>query len=141
MLQLLGKNKGTLNMGWSQSGSSNFVGLLPAAGLSAEITQIIRASWRTNTQSAYKTPVRRWLDFCSRWQLNPYQSTVTQVLDFFHRLNELGLSYSAIGIHRSARSAIVEIPGVHQLGEHRLVSRFMKEIFHLRPPKPSYTKT
>ena len=54
---------------------------------------------------------------------------------------ELGLSYSAIGTHRSAISAIVEIPGVPQLGEHWLVSRFMKGIFHLRPPQPRYTKT
>ena len=141
MLQLLGKNKGTPSMGWAQSGSSNFVGILSPVGLSPDIAQIIRASWRTSTQSAYNTPVRRWLDFCSRRQLNPYQSTVSQGLDFFHRLNELRLSYSAIGIHQSAISAIVEIPGVHQLGEHWLVSRFMKEIFHLRRPKPRYTKT
>ena len=42
---------------------------------------------------------------------------------------------------RSAISAIVEIPGVPQLGEHWLVSQFMKGIFHLRPPKPRYTRT
>ena len=32
-------------------------------------------------------------------------------------------------------------PGVPQLGENWLVSRFMKGIFHLRPPQPKYTKT
>ena len=69
------------------------------------------------------------------------QQTVSQVLDFLHTLYELGLSHSAIGTHRSAISAIVEIPGVPQLGEHWLVSRFMKGIFHLRPPQPRYTKT
>ena len=84
--------------------------------------------------------MRQWLDFCNRRQLNPHQPTVSQVLDFLHTLYELGLSYSAIGTHRSAISAIVEIPGVPQLGEHWLVSRFMKGIFHLRPPQPRYTK-
>ena len=38
-------------------------------------------------------------------------------------------------------SGIVEMPGVPQLGEHWLVQRFMKGIFHLRPPQPRYNKT
>ena len=131
----------TPNLGMADSGRSNFVGHLPTAGLSPDIAQIIRASWRVSTQSAYNTPVRRWLYFCNRRQRNPHQPTVSQVLDFLHTLYELGLSYSAIGTHRSAISAIVEIPGVPQLGEHWLVSRFIKRIFHLRLPQPRYTKT
>ena len=55
-------------------------------------------------------------------------------------LYELGVSYSAIGTHQSAISAMVEIPGVPQPGEHWLVSRFKKGIVHLRPPQPRYTK-
>ena len=131
----------TPNLGSAQSGSSNFVGHLLTAGLSSDVSQIIIASWRASTQSVYNKPVQRWLDFCRRPQLNPYQSTVSQVLDFFYRLYELELSYSAIGIHRSAINAIVEIPGVPQLGEHWLVSRLMKGIFYLRSPKRRYTKT
>ena len=99
------------------------------------------ALWRVSTQSAYNTPVWQWLDFCNRWQLNSHQPTVRQFLDFLHTLYESGLSHSAIGTHRSAISAIVEIPGVPQIGEHWLVSRFMKGIFHRRPPQPRYTKT
>ena len=130
----------TPNLESAQSGSSNFARHLPTAGLSPDVVQIIRASWRVSTQSAYNTPVQRWLDFCNRRQLNPHQPTVSQVLEFLHILYELGLSHSAIGTHRSAISAIVEIPGVPQLGEHWLVSHFMKGIFHLRPPQPRYTK-
>ena len=131
----------TPNLGSAESSSSNFVGYLPTEGLSPGIAQIIRASWRVSTQSAYNTTVRRWLEFCKRWQLNPYQPTVSQALDFLHTLYELGLSYNAIGTHWSAISAIVEIPGVPQLGEHWLVPRFMKGICHLGPPQPRYTKT
>ena len=131
----------TPNLGSVQSGSSSFVRHLPTAGLSPDVAQIIRASWTVSTQSAYNTPVRRWLDFCNRRQLNPLQPIVSQVLDFLYTLYKLGLSHSVIGTHRSAISAIVEIPGVPQLGEHWLVSRFMKGIFHLRPPQPRYTKT
>ena len=55
-----------------------------------------------------------------------------------YKLYELGLSYSAIGTHQSA---IEEIPSVPKLGEHWLMFRFMKRIFHLRPQQPRYTKT
>ena len=85
--------------------------------------------------------MRRWLDFYNRRQLNPHQSTVSQVLDFLHTLYELGLNYSAIGTHRGAIGAVVEIPEIPQLGEHWLVFRFMKGIFHLKPPQPRYRKT
>ena len=94
-------------------------------GLSPDAAQIIRASWRDSTQLAYNTPVQWWLGICNRRQLNPHQPTLSQVLHFLHTLYELGLSYSTIP----------------QLGEHWLVSRFMKEIFHLRPPQPRCTKT
>lgn len=43
--------------------------------------------------------------------------------------------------HRSRIRAILEMAGVSQLGERWLVSRFMKEIFHLRPPQPRYSET
>ena len=62
------------------------------------------------------------------------------MFNFLHTLYELGLSHSAIGTHRSAISAIVESPGVRQLEEYWLVSRFMKGIFHLRPTQPRYTQ-
>ena len=42
-----------------QSGSSNFVGNFPTAGLSPDVTQIIRASWRLSTQLAHNILVRR----------------------------------------------------------------------------------
>ena len=131
----------TPNLGSAQSGRKNLVRHLPAAGLSPDVAQIIRASWGVSTKSAYSTSVWRWLDFCNRRQLNPHQPAVSQVLDFLHTLFELGLSHSATGTHRSAISAIVEIPGVPQLGQYWLVSRFMKGIFYLRPPQPRYTKT
>ena len=45
-------------------------------------------------------------------------TTVSQVLDFLHKLYELGLSYSSAGAHRSAASAIVGNKRVPQLREH-----------------------
>ena len=127
--------------GSAQSGSSHFIRHLPAARLSPDVAQIISTSCRASTQSAHNTPVQGWLYLCSRRQLNPYQPTVSQVLDFLHTLYKLRPSYSAIGTHRSAISATAKIPGVPQLRDHWLVSRLMKGIFHLRPPQPKCTET
>ena len=122
----------TPNLRLAQSGGSNFVRHLPTAGLSPDVTQIIRASWRVSTQSAYNTPVRRWLDFCNRWQLNSHQSTVSQVLDFLHALYELGLSHSATGTHcQSAISALVEIHTLHMLSVFHMDQSPDKVIFHI----------
>ena len=41
----------TPNLGSAQSGSSNFSGHLPTAGLSPDVAQNIRASYRVSTQS------------------------------------------------------------------------------------------
>ena len=65
--------------------------------------------WHTvSIQRTSKT----WLDFCKRWQFDPHQPTVNQVLDFLHTLHELILSYSAIETKRSAISAIIKIEEV-----------------------------
>ena len=45
------------NLGVAQSGNSNFIRHLPTSGLSPDIAQIISASWRAKTQSAYNTPM------------------------------------------------------------------------------------
>ena len=99
----------TPNLGSAQSVSSNFLG--SSQQQERQLT-LPRSSWRASTQLAYSTPVQRWLEFCRRRQLNPYQPTVSQVFDFLHTLFELGLNYSATGAHWSAISATVEIPGV-----------------------------
>ena len=109
------RNKQTLktpNLGLAQSATSNFDRGLPSVGLSPDVTPIIKASWRVRTQSACNTPVRRWLDFCNKQQLNPHQLTVSQVLDFLHTLYELGRSHNTIGRYQSAISTIVQTPGV-----------------------------
>ena len=65
---------------------------------------------------------------------------VSEVFDFLHALFAQGLGYSAIKSHGSALSSILQVPGVERIGEHDLVSWFMKGVFNLRPPQPRYSK-
>ena len=104
----------TSNLGSAQSGSIIFGAHFPTARVSSVVFQIIRASWMVSTQSAYNIPVRGWLESCNRWQLNPYQPNVSQVLNFLHTLYQLRLSCSAIETHWSAISAIAYTNKIHQ---------------------------
>ena len=40
---------------------------------------------------------------------------------------------------RSALSSIVTIKGYTELSEHPFISRYLKGIYHRRPPLPQYT--
>ena len=76
----------TPNLGSAQSGSSNFVRHLSTTGLSPDVTQIIRVSWKVSTQLVYNTPVRCLLDFCNNQQL---EACVCYFLsNFYFSLND-----------------------------------------------------
>ena len=79
--------------------------------------------------------MRRWVDCSSRWQIIPYQPTISQALDLLYSWYELGLSYSVIWENGSAISATVEIPGIP-----KVVSRFLNGIFFLSSLQRRYTK-
>ena len=51
------------------------------------------------------------------------------------------LSYSAINTARSALSSYIILPDGTSLGQHRLVSRLLKDIFQTKPPLPRYSET
>lgn len=50
------------------------------------------------------------------------------------------LSYSALNTARSALSSFLILPDGCTVGNHPLVSRFMKGVFQLKPPLPRYQK-
>ena len=69
---------------------------------------------------------------CVERDIDPTSPTLKAVTDFLSSLFDRGLSYSAINTARSAISNIAMID-LKPVGEHRIVKRFMKGIFNLRP--------
>ena len=98
------------------------------------------ASWRNSTKQQYHTYLKRWKAFTERKNINMHHAPVEMVLEFLRELFDgLGLGYSAINTARSALASIVTLKDtMHTLGSHPLISRFMKGIFNLRPPRPRY---
>ena len=109
-------------------------------GLWSGVSEVIMASWRPGPKEVYNRALQRWLEYCRIRGYYPQHPTVSEALDFLDALFAQGLGYSDINSHRSALSSILQVPGVERIGEHNLVSQFMKGVFNLRPPQPLYSK-
>ena len=78
--------------------------------------------------------------FCGERQINHYSPPISETLQILMSLYNQGLSYSTINTARSALSTIIKLPGGECFGTAPIVTRFMKDVFELRQPKPKYTK-
>ena len=78
--------------------------------------------------------------FCDQREVNPLLPSISQVLDFLSELFHSGLGYSGLCTARSALSSVITIDD-KPLGQHHLIKRFMKGVFHLRPSLPRYSVT
>lgn len=114
---------------------------LQEQGVSAAGAKIIMASWKTGTRKQYQPHIRRWLLFCNRWNINPYNPTVHDIINFLSENFHRNVGYESINTTRSALSSIGIVVDGCSAGNHPLVVRFMKGVFNLRPPLPRYTET
>lgn len=110
-------------------------------GISRKASEIILASWRHNTVSAYSCNWRRWESWCHERKYNPLCATFSQILEFLTSEFAGGKQYRTLNSYRSAISMThPPIDGV-VVGKHPIVSRFMRGVFNSRPPQPRYTFT
>ena len=108
--------------------------------LSKKAKELVFASWRKNTRSRYDGVLKKWEEFCLRRGENPLFTSIGNVLNFMAERFEEGLGYSSACAARSALNPLVSIEGGGDLTNHPLVSRFVKGVFHLRPPLPRYSE-
>lgn len=101
-------------------------------GLSEEVTEFLLHSWRTGTQKQYQCYLNKWLEFCHTNDIDCFMPTINEVLEFLLSCFQRGLGYSTINTVRSALSTIVMADG-KPVGQHELVSRFMRSVFIRRP--------
>ena len=77
-------------------------------------------------------------DFCGWEETNYLLPDVTSVLNIFTKLYEKSCQYSSITLARSALASVVALREYTTLSDHPLIKRFIKGVYHLRPPKPKY---
>ena len=104
-------------------------------GLSETVIGILRSSWRKSTESA---SWRLWDSWCTERSTDPLSAPLSEVLEFLLEQFESGKQY------RTTKSAISmthdEVDGT-RVGQHPLVTRFLKGVFNCRPPALKYSFT
>ncbi|XP_071483612.1 uncharacterized protein [Diadema antillarum] len=112
------------------------------SGMSSRTVDILAASWRASTQRQYCTYIRKWRKFCTLKKESHLHAKINFVLEFFtHMFYEENLSYSAINSARSALATFLVLEDEQfTVSTHPLLSRFMRGVFQLRPPRPRYSE-
>ena len=103
-------------------------------GISPEVAEFLLHSWRDGTKLQYGSHVQRWMSFCIRRKVDPFQPSINFLLDYLLQefRKEKGRSYSSMNTIRSAISSISYIDD-KPAGKHPLVSRLMRAVFQQRP--------
>ena len=115
---------------------------LHTGGLSRAATDILLSSWSEATQKRNAGPWRTWASWCTARCLCPLTAPVNAILSFLAELvQQQKLAYRTIGVYKSAISQTHDPIGETSLGELPIVSRFMKGVFRLNPPKPKLCST
>ena len=122
--------------------SQSFRELISLPRISKDTRDIILSSWRETTTSKYSSTVNKWKIFCAERKEDPIYTSVNTVLEFLTFVFKSGVSYSTICGTRSALASIVTLSDSHcKLSDHPLIGRFVKGVYHMRPPLPRYTHT
>ena len=66
---------------------------------------------------------------------------MSEVANFLADLYKQGYQYSSLNSYRSAISSVHEMVEGQSVGQHPIIARLMKGVFHDRPPLPRYTST
>ena len=110
-------------------------------GFSEGVIGMLNRSWRNSTESAYTSAWRRWDCWCTTRNIHPLSAPLKEILEFLLKEFDSGKQYRTLNTIRSAISMTHdEIDGT-RVGQHEVVSCFMKGVFNSRPPAPRYTST
>ena len=105
-----------------------------ASSMSDESFRLITGSWRKSSSARYDAAWSSFKDFLSTKRLPLDQVNLTAVSDYLTHLFNKGLAYRTICLHRSVLSVTLPHVDGDAIGEHPIICRLIKGIFHRRPP-------
>ena len=108
--------------------------------LSEEATGLMLNSWRSKTNGFYNSLFSKWSSWCATRHSDPISGPINEVLNFLAKLYKDGYQYSSINSYCFAISSVHEKIDRYNIGQHSLVTRLIKGVFHVRPPLPRYTQ-
>ena len=89
--------------------------------LSSNVVDLVMNSWSKGTRKQYSQHTNRWFDYCTRHNIDPFNSSVNQGAEFLAEYFHEGVSYSKVNTARSAFSSISQQKMVHPLASTPLL--------------------
>ena len=120
---------------------AHFRAKLTKEGFSQNVSDIQLSSWRKKTASQYESTWKAWSGWCSEREINPFSTTLENILEFLTDLFYKGSKFRTLGMYKSAISSNHETVDGFVIGKHPMMVKFMKGVFSLRPPEPKYFVT
>ncbi len=105
------------------------------SGLTDPVVEFLMDSWRSGTKRQYECQLSKWIVYCASNDVNCFEPTLNQVLEFLLENFQKGLGYSSLNTIRSALSAFIQCNG-RPIGQDPLVTRFMRSVYNRRPNIP-----
>lgn len=106
-----------------------------------EAIVVIKNSCSKNTWKQYESSLQRYFLFCKEKNLNVWDYNISNYLAFLSKLYDSGLGYNSINTARSALSTVFGLVHDKEIGDNKLVVRFMKGIYKIQPPSSKYSIT
>jgi hypothetical protein len=112
---------------------------LQSRGLSKSAAKLLLSSWRESTNKQNQYAWNKWVVWCSEKQVDYVHPSATQVFNCLSTLVDEGLSHSVVNMHKVMSIQTFNMIGYDELNDCVLISKFMKGVFHNRPPMPKYS--
>ena len=109
--------------------------------ISGEATELLLASWRRKSSQSYNSLCKKWISWCTGRGLDPVSGPIEDVVNFLPHLYAEGSQYRSLGSYRLAIASMHALVDGVSVGQHPLVSRLLRGVFHSRPPLPRYSGT
>lgn len=109
--------------------------------LSSTCNLLIQASCANNTWKQYNYVIKQFYDFCTKSDNDHANPTIELILNFLTSLFDKGASYATINTARSALATHFGTIDGQSIGDHPLISRVLKGVSRLRPPRAKYQTT
>jgi integrase len=111
---------------------------LQKRGLSAQVIELLLASSRSSTATAYQSAWGNWCRWNLAKSLDPLSNSLNNILQYLNDLFRSGLASQTINSHRSMLSMTLDPIDGHNIVEHPLVVQLLKGCYNLKPPRARY---
>lgn len=109
--------------------------------MEAKAISIIKKSLSKNTWKQYETALHKYFLFCKEKNLNLWDYSISNYLSFLSDLHDRGLGYNSANTARSALSTVFGLVHDKEIGDNKLILRFLKGIYKIKPPTSKYSIT